>query len=406
MVQLSTDSEFSFEILRDLATAPYSGSDIAEVLTAAAQLTPGNFESYYSAFNTLANRVYNATQQIDIGRFPVSFRDAMFRASTYFRSADFYLHGNQSDPRINSLWVQETDAFDIAISLLPIPGQRVTLQAEGFEVPAIFYGVADQATRKPTLIIGTGYDGGQEELYHQMGKAANERGWNAITYEGPGQASVVREQHLGFIVEWEKVVTPVVDYLATLPEVDMSAIALVGFSFGGWLAPRAAAFEHRLAAVIALDGLYDFGGLFLPQLPPQLTPLFESGNQTGFDSTIDALRAEAASLNTSTEFRWVVDQGCWAWHTTSPFDWITQIQAYTLEGVVDQIQGPVFVADAQDDLFYQGQAQLLASKLGNRSTYHQFKTADGAGEHAGVGSFIMQNQVTLDWFQEVLDSKD
>jgi hypothetical protein len=37
---------------------------------------------------------------------------------------------------------------------------------------------------------------------------------------------------------------------------------------GGELAPRAAAFEHRIAACIANDGLYDFAAAFLSMIPP------------------------------------------------------------------------------------------------------------------------------------------
>ena len=32
----------------------------------------------------------------------------------------------------------------------------------------------------------------------------------------------------------------------------------MGISFGGYLAPRAAAFDHRIAACIANEGVYDF----------------------------------------------------------------------------------------------------------------------------------------------------
>jgi hypothetical protein len=46
--------------------------------------------------------------------------------------------------------------------------------------------------------------------------------------------------------------------------------------------------------------------------------------------------------------------GLWAFETTSPFDWLSQPQVYTLEDLVDQIPGPVFIADAQDDMFFKG----------------------------------------------------
>ena len=399
MVQLSADSDFHFEILRDLAAASYGSADVGEVLTAAYDTAPGNFESFYSSFNILANSVYTAAQKIDARIFPVSARDTFFRASTYFRSADFYLHGNQSDLRIDSLWAQQTAAFDSANALLPIPGKRVNITtASGFYVPAIWYKAAGPEKRRPTVIVGGGYDGGQEELYAQMGVNALERGWNVLTYEGPGQASVVRYQHLGFIVEWEKVVVPVVDYLHTLPEVDTSAIALVGLSFGGLLAPRASAFEPRLAATLALDGLHDFGPLFLQHFPTALTKIFNSGNKTAFDNAVDTFRV---STKASTQFRWFVDQGTWAFATTSPFDWMTQLQAYTLDGITDNIPGPIFVADSALDTFFTGQGAVLASKLGNRSTYYEFDVASGVG-HAGVGGYRMQNQVALDWLQDIL----
>ena len=278
----------------------------------------------------------------------------------------------------------------------------MTLKADGFDVPAIWYAAAGPPKRRPTVIIGGGYDGGQEELYHQMAKAAVERGWNAFTYEGPGQATPRRKQNIGFIVEWEKVITTVVNYLHTIPKVEKSAIALVGLSFGGFLAPRAVVFEHRLAAVIALDGLYEFDPLFLKKFPAPLIAKFDTGNQTAFDAAVNSVRADP---KTSTSLRWIVDQGCWAFNTSSLFDWMTQIQAYSLEGLVDRILGPVFVADAQDDTFFTGQGKVLAGKLGEKATYYEFKTADWAGEHAGVGSNVMQNQIVFDWFQGIIEKK-
>jgi hypothetical protein len=145
----------------------------------------------------------------------------MFRVSTYSRTADFFLHGNPSDPRINSLWDQQTATFNVALSLVDPPGKRAVLQGDNFTIPTIWYPASGINTRKPTIILGNGYDGAQEESYHQMGEAAMERGSNVINYEGPGQPTPRREQNLGFIVEWEKVVTPIVDYLITLPGVDI-----------------------------------------------------------------------------------------------------------------------------------------------------------------------------------------
>ena len=48
-----------------------------------------------------------------------------------------------------------------------------------------------------------------------------------------------------FRPDWEAVIGPVVDFAVTRPEVDPSRIALMGISFGGYLAPRAASGEPR-----------------------------------------------------------------------------------------------------------------------------------------------------------------
>ncbi|KAH8695270.1 dipeptidyl aminopeptidase/acylaminoacyl peptidase [Talaromyces proteolyticus] len=402
MVQLSCDEGFHFEILRSLATASSGGSDIGEVLTAAYKITPGDFESYTAAYTELADHVLAQGKALDARKYPVSVRDTMFRAAMYYQSADFYLHGNQSDPRILSLWEKLQGAFNVSLSLLPVPGRRVNIQADGFYVPCIYYKAAADNTPRPTLVIGGGYDGGQEEVYHQVGYAALQRGWNVISYEGPGQASPRRYQSLSFIPEWEKVVTPVVDYITTLPEVDLDALALVGVSFGGWLAPRAAAFEHRFTAVVALDGIYDFGPSTLQSLPSEFQVAFKAGNATLFNALINKVR-ETPSV--SSKFRWSIDQGLWSWDTTSPFEWMTALQNYTLAPVIDKIKGPVFVGDAQNDLFFSNSGEVLAKHLGDRAYYYQFKTAYGDGSHAGVGAYSLQNQIVMDWLKQKFQSR-
>ena len=42
-----------------------------------------------------------------------------------------------------------------------------------------------------------------------------------------------------------------VDFAVTRPEVDKAKVALMGVSFGGYLAPRAVSAESRIAACIA-----------------------------------------------------------------------------------------------------------------------------------------------------------
>lgn len=115
MIPLNADQNFHFEILRDLAIAPYGASDVGEVLVAASQITPEDFSSFSTAFNQLADRVFESAERIDEKRFPVSARDAYFKAATYYQSADFYLHWDWEDERIVRLWGAHEYCFRKAV---------------------------------------------------------------------------------------------------------------------------------------------------------------------------------------------------------------------------------------------------------------------------------------------------
>ncbi|KAM0258810.1 hypothetical protein ACHAQJ_003652 [Trichoderma viride] len=401
MLQLSTDSSFHFEILRAVSVAPYQGADVGEVLTAAAKIIPGDFESYYTAFNDLAVRVHKKAEAIDASKYPVSARNAYFREATYLRNAEFYLHGNWQDPRINSTWDRHRVVFDKAIALLPVPGHRVTLKAQGFDVPAIFYGCGLPG-RRPTILMCSGYDGSQEELYHVAVEAALSRGMNAITFEGPGQPTVRREQNIGFIHDWERVVSPVVDYALTRDDIDPNAIGLWGYSMGGYLAARAAAFEPRLAAVMVIDGVIDFGAGIIEKFPPELAALFKAGNKEAVDQ---AVKFAVASPEATTTFRWAIGQGLWAFNIKSPFEWATKCQDYKMGDAIHNIKMPIFVADAENDVLLPGQAKAVVEAIGESATYHLFTIEDGAGEHCSIGAAVLQNQVIFDWFQEIVSAK-
>ena len=63
------------------------------------------------------------------------------------------------------------------------------------------------------------------------------------------------ERQIPYRPDWEKVVIPVVDYLCSRADVDPARIAIIGLSMCGEAVVRAAAFEHRLAAVVPDPGV-------------------------------------------------------------------------------------------------------------------------------------------------------
>jgi len=129
-----------------------------------------------------------------------------------------------------------------------IPYQDTTL-------PGYLFLVDDSGAPRPTIICTTGYDSTSQECYFVLAVAAMRRGYNVLAFDGPGQGGALHLQKLVMRPDWEAVITPVVDYALTRPEIQPDRIAGFGYSLGGYLLARAAAFEHRLAGeAVLLDG--------------------------------------------------------------------------------------------------------------------------------------------------------
>ena len=395
MLKLSKDETFNFEMLRVLGMSRTYGSDIAEVLTVAGRVIPGDFESWYREFVALANHI-NAT--LPDSTHPVSLKNALFRAANYYRTADFFLHGNPADPRIDRVWTKQRVCFDKAISLMEMPGERIEIEAVGFHIPAVIYRPSADNKPRPTLLLCNGYDGSQEEMLHVFGFGALERGFNVVTFEGPGQPTVVREQKLGFIAEWEKVVTPVVDFCQNQNYMDNDKIVLLGYSFGGFLAPRAAAYEHRLAAVACVDGLFDIYKAFSRGFPPALQKLHDEKNREAFDNIV----RNAMKDKDNVQLRWGIEQGCWAFCTDSPYEFLERTRAMSMEGITGNITCPVLVCEAAEDHLFAGQPRQLAEALGVKATYMNFTAEDSAQEHCHIGATDFAAAKIMDWIEEII----
>jgi pimeloyl-ACP methyl ester carboxylesterase len=389
-----------------LSLANNRGASTGEVLRAASQIIPGDFESWYDEFLYLGDAIHAKASAINASRFPVSAREAYFRSSSYYRVAPFFLHGNPNDPRINNVSAIAVADFDKAAALLPLPAANVRLPAKSsnvpgghFDVPARFFKAQPGNAKLPTVIVGTGYDAAQEDIYHEIGIEVLERGWNVITYEGPGQPTVLRDQKIGFIPDWWNVISPIVDYLETRKDVDTDHIALVGVSFGGSLAPIAASREHRLSAVLSIDGMMDLYGEFAAGFG-NLTDSYDKGDYDVFDKQVMALEGPSDE----TWVRWAIDQSLFSFNTTSPSNWWSRLPGFTLTpAMMANITCPAFVGEGENDSSAPGQAARLVKGIGKKATYNLFRSDVGAGEHCQLGAEAQLAQVTLDWLADTWD---
>jgi pimeloyl-ACP methyl ester carboxylesterase len=197
--------------------------------------------------------------------------------------------------------------------------------------------------------------------------------------------------------DWEAVITPVVDYALTRGEVAAEEIVLFGYSLGGYLVARAAAFEHRVAALILDDGIHDFHAAFAGSMPPFIGSWIEEGRDDVAEPVLMMLMA------VSTQVRWGLRTGMWVFGTDSFADLIRKAREYSLDGIAHQIVTPTLIMDAENDEYLKGQPQLVEQALTGASTTLVTLTADeGAGEHTHAGALGRAHQTIFDWLHATL----
>jgi 2,6-dihydroxypseudooxynicotine hydrolase len=185
--------------------------------------------------------------------------------------------------RAVSCYFRAAPALTPPAELVRVPYGDTTL-AGYLRVPAAV-GLADP----PIVIMVPGLDSTKEEL-QATAEFFLARGLATLAVDGPGQGEA--EYELPIEPAYEKVATAVVDFLQDRAGLDADRIGLFGVSLGGYYAARAAAYEKRLRAVVALAGPYRLD-LDWDERPPQTRATFQV--RSGARSAAEA-RAKAAEL--------------------------------------------------------------------------------------------------------------
>jgi len=394
---LFENESFSFETLRAAGFANYGGAELGEVVVTARAIRDGDEDDWHREWKATAQRVEALGEKARASGHRVSAREAFLRASNYYRTAEFFLRENPADdPEVTELSARSHDTFAAAAGLLDTPVVPMRIPYQGTSLPGYLYLVDDSGAARPTVIYNSGYDSTLEESYFAIAAAALSRGYNVLAFDGPGQGASLREQRLVFRPDWEAVITPVVDYALTRPEIKPDAIALFGYSLGGYLVARAAAFEHRVAAIVLDDGVFDFSAAFRNSLPPFLSSWISEGRD---DAAVPVLTMMAQA---NLHIRWAMNNGIWAMGASSAADLIRKTTDYTLDGVAERIDCPTLILDAENDQFLKGQPQLVEKALNAPTTLVTLTEAEGAGEHCHIGAMSRAHSVIFDWLDDVV----
>lgn len=388
--------EFDGQLLRALSYAYYRGADIGECLSTAKHITPKDFESWFSEWFKTAERVYSLAENSHQNNCLVSAKEAYLRASNYYRAATFFMYDTPPDRRLRQIYDKHCQSFAQAIPFFDYPVEPAEIPYEQSTLVGYFYKTDSKPTPRPVIIVSDGYDSTHQEGYFSIGAAALERGYHVLCFDGPGQGHALIKQNLPMRYDWENVIKPVVDFLLKRPDVDPKNIILYGPSWGGYLTGRAAAFEHRLAALIVNPGQFDaMEGVkkALPDISELLNhdPEHLLGKYLGQALLNPMLAAKMKAK-------------MWVHGTDSLIELIKEWRQYNLKDTAHQIKCPTLVMDAENEAFSSGQAPEFFDALTCKKDYVLFSAKEGAGEHCQAGALSLSHQFLFDWLARVLGS--
>jgi hypothetical protein len=400
--RFSENAQFDYEIRLALGSAWRRGADVGEVLATAAAVTDGGGggEAWFTAWAELGRRVRDQADRGAAAGRTVSARDGWLRAAGYFGTA---LVGADAvtgpGERPAEVFREHRACLDRFLRTGDPPAEPVAVPYEGMSLPGYLVGPPGGSGPLPTLIVNNGSDGPVSSAWTLLGAPAVARGYRVLLFDGPGQQSMLFERAVPFRPDWEKVITPVVDFLLSRPDVDPRRIALAGVSQAGYWVPRALAFEHRIAAAVADPGVVRVADSWWHNLGPELRALWESGDRAAFDGFIgEGLRQDPALA------------ALWHWRARpygidSPFDLLTEVSRYDVTPVARRITTPLLITDPDGEHFWPGAARELYDLLPGPKHLVRFTEEEGAHLHCEPMGRALFEQRVFDWLDDRLENR-
>ncbi|VVC77206.1 2,6-dihydropseudooxynicotine hydrolase [Aquicella siphonis] len=401
---LLTDNAFyDMFAQRALTRCVYGGADIGECLSAVERIGNHPVDIWYQEWLAIADRLAKTGDDCLARHHLVSAREAYLRATTYFHASYMPLFGRPLDPRLTHAFSRECETFQKAARLFSPAIECLEIPFENITLPAYFIKADHSGRPGPTLIHTNGYDSNIQEMYFNHVPAAVRRGYHCLLFDGPGQGRNLIRDDVPMRPDWETVVRPVIDYALTRTEIDPQKMVLAGWSFGGFLAPRAAAFEHRIAALVADPGVWDLGPAMNAVI--QTLPLKpdDKANFPHIDPKVFTPIEQAIENNSADPVtRWrLLQRGKWVHHADSLFDYLRIMRDFEVSSVAKHIRCPALIACSEGDPLSQS-APALYEAIQAPKTLLRFTRAEGAGGHCEALARTLYHQRVFDWLDETL----
>ncbi|TCL64671.1 alpha/beta fold hydrolase [Rhizobium sp. BK251] len=388
------DADPDFEVRTTLGRVASGAADIGEVLSTIAEIDEGDSQAWFDRWMALGERVQTIAEESAARGHLVSAAGSYLRASTYFGVALGSIDRLDSDELLVPTFRRHREAWDRFVDATSAKTERVEIPYEGITMPGYLFKLTGTDAER-CLILVNGSDGTLSGLWG-CAKAALERGYAVLMFDGPGQQSLLFEKDVPFRFDSEAVITPVVDFLLERPDVGSNRLAIYGVSQAGYWVPRALAFEHRIAAAVADPGVVEVSTSWIEHLPSGLRKLLAEGNERRFDLEMSL----GMKLSRETSRMW--NFRARPYRQDGYFKTIQEVLKYNLTDVVGRIRTPMFITDPEDEQFWPGQAKQLADMLPGEKMLSTFTAAEGANFHCQPLARTLTEQRMFDWLDDVL----
>ncbi len=241
--------------------------------------------------------------------------DDKAKVSNYRRAAIYYHMGEQyvlldnaekktTYRRLVAVYLRAAKYFTFPTDFMEIPFANASL-------PAYFRHIKG-VKKAPCVILLRGVDASKDVQLQVVSDSLLKQQIFTLLLDLPGQGEP-RFRGMMMVPDYEKPVGAAVDYLLSRSDVDANSIGVWGMSYGGFIAPRAAALEKRIKACISMGGTFS---LYESNIERQLTMRFI--NNSGLSEN----------------------------------EWAQRIKEYTLEGVIKNLTRPLLVVNGSNEFVW------------------------------------------------------
>lgn len=314
-----------------------------------------------------ADRVAKIGDEADAAGNTITAGNQYMRAGNYYYSAERFIPPGEAKLAI---YAKALRCYQGAMARLHPDIERVEVPYEGTSLPAWFV-KGRGLGKRPTVVLFDGMDNAKEMSVIFAGLDLARRGINVLAIDGPGQSEPLRLRNIPSRHDYEAAGIPAYDYVTSRPEVDAKRVAVMGYSFGGYHAPRICAFDKRYAACVCFGAMHwnihDFVKGHAPTDPRQTS-------------------------GSTFQWRWVVG----APDVATALEWSKK---FTLEGVADKVTCPILILHGESDRVVPlAEAHKLYERVGSKNkTLRIFTEAEGGAEHCQVDNRQLGVDFIGDW---------